>query len=134
MTDYILDHHRTGERARLALMSQLLDPMHRRYINGLGIAPGTKALEVGCGNGSTAAWLGEQVMPGGRMVALDLDLLVVDAGAPNVEFRQGDIPPVRWSARHLILSPLALCCITFRMRTAPSRTSVAERGLGEQSC
>jgi SAM-dependent methyltransferase len=91
MTDYILDHHQAGERARLALMSQLLDPMHRRYLNGLGLGPGTQALEVGCGNGSMSAWLGERVAPDGRVVALDLDLSLVDAGARNVGFRQGDI-------------------------------------------
>jgi hypothetical protein len=26
---YVLDHHYEGERQRLALMSRLLDPMHR---------------------------------------------------------------------------------------------------------
>jgi hypothetical protein len=29
MPDYVPDHHRKGERERLALMSQLLDPLHR---------------------------------------------------------------------------------------------------------
>lgn len=91
MTDYILEHHRAGEGARLALMSQLLDPMHRRYLDELGIGPGTRALEVGCGNGSISAWLGERTAPGGRVVGLDLDLSLVDAGGTNVEFRQGDI-------------------------------------------
>src|SRR5207248_1077717 len=58
MSDYVLDHHLEGERARLALMSRLLDPMHRRYIETLGVGPGTRALEVGCGNGSIwAGWL-----------------------------------------------------------------------------
>jgi SAM-dependent methyltransferase len=91
MPDYVLDHHGVGERARLALMSRLLDPMHRRYIEGVGIGPGTQALEVGCGNGSMSAWLGERTAPDGRVVGLDLDLSLVDAGAANVEFRQGDI-------------------------------------------
>jgi tRNA A58 N-methylase Trm61 len=92
MTDYILDHHRyAGEGARLALMSQLLDPIDRRYIDELGVGPGTRALEVGCGNGSISAWLGERTAPGGGVVALDLDLSLVDAGATNVEFRKGDI-------------------------------------------
>jgi SAM-dependent methyltransferase len=72
-------------------MSQLLDPMHRRNLDALGVGPGTRALEVGCGNGSISAWLGERTAPGGRVVALDLDLSLVDAGATNVEFRQGDI-------------------------------------------
>jgi hypothetical protein len=30
MGEYVLNHHLEGERARLALMSRLLDPMHRR--------------------------------------------------------------------------------------------------------
>jgi|SRR5450755_3629142 ubiquinone/menaquinone biosynthesis C-methylase UbiE len=57
----------------------------------LASGPGTRALEVGCGNGSISAWLGERAAPDGRVVALDLDLSLIDAGATNVEFRQGDI-------------------------------------------
>jgi 2-polyprenyl-3-methyl-5-hydroxy-6-metoxy-1,4-benzoquinol methylase len=91
MTDYILDHQLSGERARLALMSDLLDPMHRRYLEEVGVGPGIGALEVGCGNGSISTWLGEQTAPGGRVVALDLDLSLVDADTRHVEFRQGDI-------------------------------------------
>ena len=70
MPEYILDHHKAGERQRLALMSELLDPMHRRYLESLGVGPGTRALEVGCGNGSISAWLGERTAPGGSVVAL----------------------------------------------------------------
>ena len=64
MAEYVLDHHLEGERARLALMSKLLDPMHRRHIESLGVAPGSRALEVGAGNGSISAWLAERVGPG----------------------------------------------------------------------
>jgi hypothetical protein len=32
MSRYVLDHHLEGEKKRLALMSQLLDPVHRRKI------------------------------------------------------------------------------------------------------
>jgi SAM-dependent methyltransferase len=133
MTDYILDHHRTGEQARLALMSQLLDPMHRRYINSLGVGPGTEALEVGCGNGSISAWLGERVTPGGRVVALDLDLSLVDAGAVNVEFRQGDIlaGPVEREAFDLVTAravlhhiPDAHSAVTNLIRSARPRGAI----------
>jgi 2-polyprenyl-3-methyl-5-hydroxy-6-metoxy-1,4-benzoquinol methylase len=58
--EYVLDHHREGERQRLALMSRLLDPMHRRHIERLGAGPGAQTLEVGCGNGSISAWLAER--------------------------------------------------------------------------
>jgi len=81
-----------GEKKRLALMSQLLDPMHRRYIGSLGISREARVLEVGCGNGSMSAWMAEHVAPDGQIVALDLDLSLVDnVRAPGVEFRQGDI-------------------------------------------
>jgi ubiquinone/menaquinone biosynthesis C-methylase UbiE len=91
MSEYVLDHHLQGERARLALMSQLLDRMHRRHIESLGVGSGARALEVGCGNGSVAAWLAERVGPRGRAVAVDLDLSLVDVRAPGLDVRQGDI-------------------------------------------
>lgn len=91
MAKYVLDHHREGERERLALMSQLLDPMHRRHLESLGVGPGTRTLEVGCGNGSVSAWLAKRTDPGGSAVALDLDLSLIEASAPNLELRQGDI-------------------------------------------
>ena len=47
MPEYVLDHHYKGERGRLALMSELLDPMHRRHIVRLGVGPGARTLEVG---------------------------------------------------------------------------------------
>jgi SAM-dependent methyltransferase len=91
VSGYVLDHHLEGEGARLALMSRLLDPMHRRHLGELGIGPGGTALEVGCGNGSIAAWLAEQVGPGGSVVGLDLDLSLIAAHAPDLELRKGDI-------------------------------------------
>ncbi len=91
MAGYVLDHHLGGEGARLALMSQLLDPMHRRHLEGLGVPNGSRTLEVGCGNGSISAWLAERVGPSGRAVAVDLDLSLVDVRAPNLELRQADI-------------------------------------------
>jgi SAM-dependent methyltransferase len=92
MSRYVLDHHLEGEKKRLGLMSQLLDPMHRRYIESLGISRNARVLEVGCGNGSMSAWMAEHVAPDGQVVAVDLDLSLVDnVRAPGVEFRQGDI-------------------------------------------
>ncbi len=91
MNEYVLDHHLEGEGARLALMSRLLDPMHRRHVRELGIGPGDRALEVGCGNGSISAWLAAEVVPEGGVVGFDLDLSLVSARAPNLELRAGDI-------------------------------------------
>ena len=72
-------------------MSRLLDPMHRRHIDRLGIGPGARTLEAGCGNGSMSAWLAQRIAPGGRAVAVDLDLSLAGADSPGLEFRQADI-------------------------------------------
>ena len=105
MTKYVLDHHLTGERARLALMSRLLDPMHRRHLEELGIAR-ARAVEVGCGNGSISGWLARQVGPAGRVVAVDLDLSLIGVAAPNPRAAPADIcagpsspAPSIWSPR-----------------------------------
>lgn len=91
VSEYVLDHHQEGERQRLALMSRLLDPMHRRHLERLGAGPGARTLEVGCGNGSISAWLAGRIAPGGRAVAVDLDLSLLDADVPGLECRQADI-------------------------------------------
>jgi ubiquinone/menaquinone biosynthesis C-methylase UbiE len=92
MPEYVLGHHLKGERKRLALMSELLDPMHRRYLQSLEVLKsGARTLEVGCGDGSISAWLARQVAPEGRAIAVDLDLSLVDVRLPNLELRKADI-------------------------------------------
>ncbi len=111
MPKYVLGHHLKGEGARLELMSQLLDPMHRRYIDALGIVrPGARTLEVGCGNGSISAWLAERVNPAGTAVAVDLDLSLVQVHMPNLELRKADIlaGPVERGAFDLVTARAVL--------------------------
>lgn len=92
-------------------MSELLDPMHRRHIESLGVVgPGARTLEVGCGNGSISAWLAKRVSPGGKAVAVDLDLSLVEVSAPNLELRQADIVagPVERGAFDLVTARAVL--------------------------
>ena len=92
MSKYVLGHQLKGERGRLELMSELLDPMHRRYIDALGVVkPGARTLEIGCGNGSISEWLAERVCPYGTAVAVDLDLSLIQIRMPNLELRHADI-------------------------------------------
>ena len=111
MPEYVLGHHLTGERQRLALMSELLDPMHRRHIELLGVVrPGACTLEAGCGNGSISTWLAQRVGPEGKAVAFDLDLSLVEIHAPNLQLRQGDIVagPVERGAFDLVTARAVL--------------------------
>ena len=92
MAKYVLRHDLKGEGKRLALMSELLDPMHRRYIQSLGVVkPDARTLEVGCGNGSISAWLARQIAPEGEAVAVDLDLSLVNVHVPNLKLLKADI-------------------------------------------
>src|SRR4029077_13084374 len=111
MPKYVLGHHLKGEEVRLDLMSELLDPMHRRYIDALGVVrPGARTLEVGCGNGSISAWLAERVSPSGTAVAVDLDLSLVHVRMQNLEVRQTDIlaGPVERGAFDLVTARAVL--------------------------
>jgi len=92
MNAYVLSHDLQGERQRLGLMSELLDPTERRNIKQLGLKPGWRCLEVGCGNGSIAQWLAIQVGESGHVVASDLDTsYIAHLAAGNLEVRQLDI-------------------------------------------
>ncbi|MGA2902724.1 MAG: class I SAM-dependent methyltransferase [Candidatus Korobacteraceae bacterium] len=92
MSDYILPHGLAGEQQRLALMSELLDPLERAHIERLGLRPGRRCLEVGCGNGSIAQWLAARVAPTGHVVASDLDIgYIAGLEHPCLEVRQLDI-------------------------------------------
>jgi len=111
MPKYVLGHDLKGEGARLELMSELLDPMHRRYIDALDIVrPGARTLEVGCGDGSISAWLAERVSPGGTAVAVDLDLSLIQVRTPNLELRKADIvaDPVERGAFDLVTARAVL--------------------------
>jgi len=111
MPKYVLGHHLKGEGARLDLMSKLLDPMHRRYIDALGVVmPGARTLEVGCGNGSISVWLAERVSPSGTAVAVDLDLSLIQARMQNLELRNADIVagPVERGAFDLVTARAVL--------------------------
>jgi SAM-dependent methyltransferase len=92
MSEYTLPHAASGERPRLALMSELLDPIERGYIERLGLRTGWRCLEVGCGNGSISQWLAERVSPDGHVVASDIETsYLADLQSPCLEVRQLDV-------------------------------------------
>ncbi len=67
-----------------------------RIIRGLGIKPGSRVLDVGCGTGLVIPWLLEAVGKDGHVTALDvaermLAMAREKHGSPNLEFIHADI-------------------------------------------
>lgn len=87
-------HEKTLER-----MNRFQEPEGRRAIADLGLPPGSRGIDVGCGPGLYALWLAEAVGPGGHVLGIEPKLERVEwarnviAGAPaagRVELREGD--------------------------------------------
>lgn len=80
-------------------MSELLDPWHRSLLKAVGLQPGWRCLEVGCGNGSISRWLSTQTTGGGSVVATDLDIsYIADPRRPGLlrnRCRIADFPGAR---------------------------------------
>ena len=121
MAGYVLPHQLSGERQRLALMSALLDPIEIAHIARLGVAPGWRCLELGCGNGSIALGLAKRVAPTGQVVASDIDLrYVAELRAPCLEVRQIDVlhDPLEEAAYDFVVARALLHHLT------PARTAL----------
>jgi SAM-dependent methyltransferase len=91
---YAYGHAWAMERARLAGLEAALDPGTREYLTRLGAGPGKRCLEVGAGAGSVALWLAGRVVPGGTVVATDLETDYLEseaAGRPGLEVLRHDI-------------------------------------------
>jgi SAM-dependent methyltransferase len=87
---YGFDPSWSDERRRLALIERCYDPSTTSRLAQLGVSAGWQCLEVGAGSGSIARWLRDRVSPGGRVVALDLDIRFIE-NEVGVEAWQGNI-------------------------------------------
>jgi len=131
MSQYILPHDLTGEKQRLKLMSELLDPLHRSCIEQVGLQAGWRCLEVGCGNGSISEWLAARVAPRGHVVASDIDLsYVANLAAPNLEVRQLNIleDPVEQGTYDLVTARAVLHHLHFPGKAIQRMVSALKPG------
>lgn len=81
-----------AEQARLASLAAAADPMTIDELAAIGAGPGWDCLEVGAGTGTVARWLAGQVLPGGRVVATDIDTRFLgELTGPGIEVRRQDI-------------------------------------------
>lgn len=85
---------REGEIERLLLQARALEADAEAMLERIGVAPGWRCIDLGCGPGGITRLLGRRVGPRGRVVGLDADpvfLAYARREAPaNVQFIQGD--------------------------------------------
>jgi demethylmenaquinone methyltransferase/2-methoxy-6-polyprenyl-1,4-benzoquinol methylase len=82
----------------LERLNRFQEPEARAAIADLGLGPGSRGLDVGCGVGLYALWLAQAVAPGGRVLGIERPVERVEAArrlvgarAPGrLDFRQGD--------------------------------------------
>lgn len=86
--------HRAGEIERLERQAEALAADCAAMLERIGVAPGWRCLDLGCGPGGITTLLNARVGAGGRVVGLDADagfLAHARQRAPaNVEFLHGD--------------------------------------------
>ena len=89
--NYPFENARAVQSERLRVLAALLDDGTFRLLERLGVQPGWQCLEVGAGGGSVAAWLCDRTVPGGSVLATDLDTTVLRRlKRPNLEVRVHD--------------------------------------------
>ncbi len=89
---YMLDHSWDEEPRRLELLEALHDPASVRRLEQAGIEARLRCVEVGAGHGSIARWLARRVGPSGSVLAVDLEIdLLNGLDEPNLEVCQADV-------------------------------------------
>jgi len=80
---------------KLYLFNTFAAPELRRLIRGLGLRPGMRILDAGCGTGEALQWLLDEVSPTGTVVGVDLATAHVQVArqraAPQLQVVQGDL-------------------------------------------
>ena len=77
-----------AEARRLMLQAQLYDRLTRRFLADAGLAAGMTVLDVGSGAGDVAFAAADLVGPTGRVVGVDVNPTILDAGARLVPTRR----------------------------------------------
>jgi ubiquinone/menaquinone biosynthesis C-methylase UbiE len=89
--NYALGHSPTEIR-RLGIQAAIIRPITIRLLQALGVCPGMRILDVGCGTGDVALLVSQLVGDSGAVVGIDRSETVIlaararAAGAKNVQF------------------------------------------------
>jgi SAM-dependent methyltransferase len=89
---YALDQSWYAERDRLTSLTALYDEGTVDLAVRLGLGPGWRCADVGAGTGTVARLFAERVGPGGRVLAVDVDIRFLEPLATGVvEVAQADL-------------------------------------------
>ncbi len=94
MAQYTLGQHGAEEfeRARLALLEEICDPLTIRQFDAIGVGAGWRCLDMGAGAGSATRLLAARVGDAGSVVSLDLDVRLLEPLASDrIEVRRHDL-------------------------------------------
>jgi ubiquinone/menaquinone biosynthesis C-methylase UbiE len=93
--EYIFSNvHDAAEHKRLRSIESIFDPVTQRWLEEAGLGAGSRALEVGAGAGSIAAWMADKVGEAGYVTAVDLNArFLKNLSAPNLKTVESDIIP-----------------------------------------
>jgi SAM-dependent methyltransferase len=83
---------------KLSSFNSFAEPELRELIGSVGLGPGMRILDAGCGTGEALPWLLDEVKPSGSVVGVDLAAAHADAArryaSANIEVIQGDLSTV----------------------------------------
>jgi 2-polyprenyl-3-methyl-5-hydroxy-6-metoxy-1,4-benzoquinol methylase len=116
---YTIDGGLSG-KARLDIVSRVAGPATTTLLDRVGVPEGARCVDVGCGGGHVARDLARRAGESGRVVGVDLDAVILElaaadveaAGLTNVELRCSDateLEPARYDLAYarLLLSHVA---------------------------
>jgi SAM-dependent methyltransferase len=80
---------------KLSQFNSFAEPELRRLIASVGLSPGMRILDAGCGAGDALPWLLDEIKPSGNVIGIDLAAAHVDAArlyaSANVEVLEADL-------------------------------------------
>jgi SAM-dependent methyltransferase len=82
-TGFLGDTSGRDYSGKLHLFNSFAEPELRRAIAQLGLRPGMRVLDAGCGTGEALQWLHDAVTPRGTVVGIDLAAAHVSAARAN---------------------------------------------------
>ena len=81
-------------------MAEGASERQRRAVEALGVYPGDRVLELGCGHGVAASLVCERLTAGGRLIAIDRSQKMIDAASAR-------------NAEHVAAGRATFICTTF---------------------